>query len=245
MSLLAPLKKTLKSFGIYLLPLPTEDTWPGAVLDRKGQVIQHLTDLNMYEKTFFDPMNGKISTGAPVAASAVLDSHTHSTSVGAGAGAGLPRMASLEVGVQHASKVTVVIGDLYERKLVVGDEGESLEALDYLLLCNQNQDFMPFRPIFDIMKKRAAGWPTTRWVDLVESTVYAESIRFEFETETAVELEVALSTAVQVDIEAGIGVEHAGSTAVTWKEGLKIPIGYKPVRYAWNNRKKRFVLAWF
>lgn len=246
MSLLEPLKKSLKSFGVYLLPLPTETTLPGAVLDRKLQVIQNLRDLRSGDVRFFSPL-GEVSLGEPVPASAVLDSHTHTVSAGGGVGLGLPNIASVEVGVQHSSSVTLVIGDLYERKLVVGagsTHQSDLDAMDYLLLCNQNREFMPFQSIAELMMKRKSGWPATRWVDLVESVIYAKSITFQFHTETSVDLEAEITTAVQADLSAGVGVEYSGGTEVTWKEGMRIPIGFKPVRYSWSSRKKQFSLAW-
>lgn len=246
MSLLDPLKKSLKSFGVYLLPFPTEDTLPGTILDHNTQVIQDLRDLRRGKTDFFAPL-GKVTLGAPVPASAVLNSHTYTVSAGGGIGVGLPSIASVEAGVKHASTVTLVIGDLYERKLVVGagsTHESNLDALDYLLLCNQNLEFLPFMHIAEMMRRRRNGWPTTRWVDLVESVVYAKSISFQFHTETSIDLEAALTAAVQVDVEAGVGVAYTGNTTVTWTEGLKIPIGFKPVRYAWNSTKKSFALAW-
>lgn len=243
MSLLAPLRRSLKKFGIYLLPLPSAAIQPGTILDRKGQPVQHLLDFHNGKMAFFSTFPGTVRLGEPYPASAVLSSHDHTVSVGGGIGAGLPRMASLELGVQHSSSVTMKIGKLYEKKLIVG-ERTPLDVMDYLVLSNDNQHSPLFRPIADLMKKRKSGWPAERWVDLVEATVYAEDISFEFHTKTAVELEVALTTAVQVDVEAGLGVEYEGGTVVKWTEGLTIPIGFKPVRYAWKEKTRSFVLAW-
>ena len=121
MSLLAPLRRSLKKFGIYLLPLPTAAIQPGTILDRKGQPVQHLLDLRTGKLDFFSAFSGPVRAGEPYSASAVLSSHDHTVSVGGGIGADVHFFKSKRLLVQPSVSFQQVCEDPYGGQPPVAD----------------------------------------------------------------------------------------------------------------------------
>lgn len=244
--LLQPLYKLLKKHKIYKLALPDASLRPGALVSRTGEVLQHLTDLRVYAKTFFDPL-GDVELSEPVPTDIVLDTFTQKIAVGGGLDVGVANLVSVRAGVEHADEVTIEVKGLRKLFLQVGvdqlGKPALLEGGDYVTLLNQNLKFLPMDIYLPLFKRRRAGWPSTRAVDIAVALVYADSISFTFHTETQVDLEAELQTAIPVDVSMGMGVSHEGDSTVQWNCGLTMPIGYTASRYAWSGRK--FVSAIF
>ena len=239
--LLRPLYKLLKKHRIYRLALPDASIRPGAIIStRSREVVQHLTDLHMYAKTFFDPL-GDVELSEPVPTDIVLDSFTQKVSVGGGVDVGIANLVSVRAGVEHSDSVTVKISGLTKRFVQVGldqlGKPNLLEGGDYITLLNQNLEFPPMDIYLPLFKSRVRGWPAARKVDIAVALVYADSISFTFNTETQVDLEAELQVAIPVDVSMGVGVSHEGASTVQWNCGLTLPIGYTASRYAWSGRK--------
>ena len=236
--LLNPLRKTLKRLGIYLLTLPTAKTRPGALLDRRRKPLQYLTDVS----GFFDLVGG-VEVAEPSPSSAVVTSHRMSLGVGGEVGAGLPQMASLRVGASYSKEVLVEIGPLHEVRLQRKGQVDQLESLDYLYLFNQQLDYPGLRIAYGLMKRRKRWFPFRRELDVAEALIYADWIRFTFLSSGGGQLEAELPTAAVADVEVGLDVSVDCATQVTWNNGLRIPLGYRPVRYAWDPKSESFSIA--
>ncbi len=232
--------KLLRKHRIYKFALPDSSIKPGALVSRAGEVVQHLTDLKMYAKTFFDPL-GDVELSEPVPSDIVLDSYTQKIAVGVEADVGIANLVSVRAGVEHADSVTVQVGKLHKVFISNGEDSVGklalLESGDYISLLNQNLEFIPLAIHLPLLKRRLRGWPTARALDIAVALVYADSISFSFDTETHAELEAELQTAIPVDVSMGVGVSHEGSSTVQWNCGLTMPIGFTAVRYAWSGRK--------
>jgi hypothetical protein len=237
--LLRPLYKALRRHKIYKLALPDSSMCPGALISSSGEVIQHLTDLHLYEKTAFDSF-GKVTLSEPVKSDIVLDVMTQKVSVGAEVGVGVANLVSVRAGVEHADSVTMEISGVHKRFLQAGEalgRPSLLESGDYVSLLNRNLEFTPLEVYLPLLKRRIAGWPATRAVDIAVAMVYIDSIDFTFNTATDVGIEAELEVAVPVDVSAGVSVSHEGGSTVRWNCGLTLPIGFTACRYAWSGRK--------
>lgn len=245
MSLLQPLRRFLKKHRIYLLRLPSEDITPGTLLNNQGEVLQHLADLDCFPED--------LSISPPLQSSALLDHWTHTVSVpNAGLKVGVPQIASLRAGLSVGKQVQVQVGPLTQKKLVHDElnrigEPDYLTDLDYLQMVNSSLDCGDMREVVRLMKSRRAGFPVERQVDIVESTVYAEWLKFSFygegRVELGIELEQAVLQAVQADVEAGVDIEWTSEGSLLWKTQSALPLGFTAVRYAWWN--KRFISSTF
>lgn len=248
--MLQPLQRTLRKLGIYLLKLPSSALRPGAILNAQHEAVQQLTDLRWLGESFFAPV-GRVRLSAPLDVDTVVNTFVQRVDLNMQVGVGVPNVATIRAGLETATFVEISVGPLKELKLQVGKDELGLpaylEGMDFTELFNEQHDFGPLQHVRDRMKKRRLYLPTPREFEIVESLIYAESLSFSFYGEVGVgvglEPSINLAAAHAIDMKAGLDVSVAKEGTVTWKNGTRIPLGYRPVRYAWRPIKKRFGLA--
>lgn len=230
--LLAPLRRSFKRHGAYLLGLPSAAVRPGALLDPGGQLFDDLLEVDAI-------WDGVIPVVEQADGRFLVDKTSFSIAGGGELGVGLPRIGSARAVLQGSRVVHVEIRGVTIRRA----RAEGIEhAADWIRRLNQHLDDPWLEVSLDLLKRRRAGWPAPRALDLAEATVHVDEIVFTSDAAGDAGLQAEVERALPVDIEAGFDVQWSRSAELVWRAG-DVPIAYLPVRYAWAPRRERFVGA--
>lgn len=214
--------QTLRRAGIYSFPLPRADVHAGTVLDARFQVFDDL----LLQPIWSAPPELRPAVPAHLLFDSIQRQHT----VSAHARLGLPQIGSAQVLIRGAQKLAVRIEGVSLRQVQVnGQPVLPAQWLDVLARCPHPE-----------FKRRKLGQPSPRKLDVVVATVHAEQIDFVAQSSGVIGGEV--EAAVQLDVRAGLKVEWSAERGLTWRAG-EIPIGFLPLRYAWQEATRRFMLA--
>lgn len=230
-----------------LLSRSSGDIRPGAVLNHRHDVVDHLSDLkDGAGRSFFSPM-GVVTMGEAQPASFVLDEVVVKTGVGGHVGADYLKIASVKAAAEASSEVSIKFGPLSIVRIRAGVDAfgspSYLEGADYCSLMTQNMEWAPFQVMVDVMRGHTVGVPSLfpRKLDVAEALVYAESVGFRFNRSSGVDFETAVAPCKVLDVEAGLQVTASKDGTVTWHNGAAMPIGFIPVRYAFKPKTRVFV----
>ena len=205
-SSLSGLKKAFAEHGVELLSRPSADMRPGAVFDKKGDVVEHLTDLrDKAGKTFF---GSPVTLGVPVSASFVLDEVVIKTGGGGDVGLGYLNIASVKAAAKASSEVTVKFGPMRIVRIQAGvdvlGKPAYLEGSDYCTLLTENLKWVPFKVLAGQMRKHTLGLPALfpRRLNVAQALVYADSVDFQFSRSSGVDFEAAVAPCQALDVQA-------------------------------------------
>lgn len=232
--LLQPLQASFKRHGAYLLELPSTAVRPGAALGVRGELIADLQEVEGFLP--------RIRLAAPTVARFLVDDMVFERQVTAGLEVGAAGLASVAAGARAARRVRVTVGNVWTQRLE--QDGEVLHALDWLHAINEARGLPELQPLVERMRRRLVGFPVPRLVDLVQAAVYVEQLSFHFEGDGGVGIEASadLVDALGADLRAGLDVQWQRGGSLVWN-ARDVPIGFLPVRYAWNPMRGRFSLA--